>query len=263
MASSGVRKNLFAYEKSFRTCDRAVEMTESKKWSDILASVAILFASLLIGQLTSPGLNSAGAVMRPGSAAANLDMLLDRLQQHYQATKSFSAKFDETITRAGAPPLQRSGLIYYQKPGKLRWEFEGSQPETIVSDGKTIYDYDPALNQVVETPLAQAFRSQAAAAFLLGAGNVKRDFKAEALPAPNSNVLVHVALTPKNGGERIEAGIDRKSYNIVTLSIGDAMGNRTDLRFSDIKLNQPLRASQFTFTPPDGADIVSSRGAAQ
>jgi outer membrane lipoprotein carrier protein len=232
----------------------------SKKASRARPSAAILSALLLIGQLTSPGLNRAGAAMSPGSAPANLDILLDRLQQHYQVTRSFSAKFDETVTRAGAPPLQRSGVIYYEKPGKLRWEFEGSQPETIVSDGKTIYDYDPALNQVVETPLAQAFRSEAAAAFLLGAGNVKRDFKAEAIIAPNSSGLVHVALTPKQGGERIEAGIERKTYNIATLSIGDAMGNRTNLSFSNIELNRPLHASQFTFTPPDGTDIVSSGG---
>jgi outer membrane lipoprotein carrier protein len=235
-------------------------MNRSRKAFSLRPSAAILLVSLLIGQLTGPGLNRAGAMLSPGPAPAKLDMLLDRVQQHYQATKSFSAKFDETITRAGAAPLQRSGIIYYEKPGKLRWEFEGSQPETIVSDGKTIYDYDPALNQVVETPLAQASRSDAAAAFLLGAGNVKRDFKAEAITAPSSSGLVHVALTPKQGGQRIEAGIERNTYNIATLSIGDAMGNRTNLSFSDIELNRPLHASQFMFTPPDGTDIVSSGG---
>jgi outer membrane lipoprotein carrier protein len=235
-------------------------MNRSRKAFSLRPSAAILLVSLLIGQLTGPGLNRAGVMMSPEPAPAKLDMLLDRVQQHYQATKSFSAKFDETITRAGAAPLQRSGIIYYEKPGKLRWEFEGSQPETIVSDGKTIYDYDPALNQVVETPLAQASRSDAAAAFLLGAGNVKRDFKAEAIIAPSSSGLVHVALTPKQGGQRIEAGVERNTYNIATLSIGDAMGNRTNLSFSDIELNRPLHASQFMFTPPDGTDIVSSGG---
>jgi len=235
-------------------------MTRSKTASRIRPSAAILFALLLTRQFTSLGLYSAGAAMSPTDAGANLGTLLDRLQLHYQATKSFSAKFDETITRPGAPPLQRSGVIYYEKPGKLRWEFDGSQPETIVSNGKTIYDYDPALNQVVETPLAQASRSNPAAAFLLGAGNVKRDFKAEAIIAPDSSGLVHVALTPKQGGQRIEAGIDRKTYNIATLSISDAMGNQTNLSFSNIELNRPLHASQFTFTPPDGADIVSSGG---
>jgi outer membrane lipoprotein carrier protein len=217
---------------------------------------AIFFVLLLIRQLASLGLNGACAATTPDSSAASLDRVLDRLQQHYQATKSFTAKFDETITRAGAPALQRHGVIYYEKPGKLRWEFEGSQPETIISDGKTIYDYDPGLNQVVETPLAQAFRSQAAAAFLLGVGNLKHDFTAGPISAADSPRWVEVALTPKQGGERIEAGIERKTYNIATLSIEDAMGNRTYLSFSNIRLNEPLDASQFTFTPPDGADVV-------
>jgi outer membrane lipoprotein carrier protein len=217
---------------------------------------AILLALLLNWRLASSALNEASAAMSADSSAGSLNRVLDNLQLHYQATESFSAKFDETVTRAGVPPLQRSGVIYYEKPGRLRWEFDGSQPETIISDGTTIYDYDPGLNQVVETPLARAFRSQAAAAFLLGAGNVKRDFKAEGIS--DSHGVLQVGLTPKQGGERIEAGIERKTFNIVTLSIGDPMGNRTCLSFSNIMLNQPLQASQFTFRPPDGADIVKA-----
>jgi outer membrane lipoprotein carrier protein len=233
-------------------------MKKTERVSGILPSTIILVGLLLLGLLVSSG--PAGAVISAGAAPEHLDVLLDHVQQHYQSTRSFSAKFDETITRPGALPIRRSGVIYYEKPGKLRWEFEGSQPETIVSDGKTIYDYDPALNQVIETPLAQASRSEPAAAFLLGVGNVKRDFTSEAIIAPNSRGLVHVALTPKQGGQRIEAGIERTTYNIATLSISDAMGNRTDLSFSNIELNQPIQAAQFTFTPPDGADIVSSGG---
>jgi outer membrane lipoprotein carrier protein len=233
-------------------------MKRSGKVSSLRPSIAFFFGLLVLGLLASLG--SASAVIRPGAAPVNLDALLDRLQRHYQSTRSFSAKFDETITRPGVPPIRRSGVMYYEKLGKLRWEFEGSQPETIVSNGKTIYDYDPALNQVIETPLAQASRSEPAAAFLLGAGNVKRDFKAEAITGPNSSALVHIVLTPKQGGQRIEAGIERETYNIVTLSISDAMGNRTNLSFSNIELNQPMHAAQFTFTPPDGADIVNSGG---
>jgi outer membrane lipoprotein carrier protein len=229
------------------------EMAKSRDAS-CFGSVTILIGFLLIGQLISVNLNAVAA-MTPESVAS-LDAKLDRLQQHYQTTRSFSARFDETITRAGAPPIQRSGLIYYEKPGKLRWEFEGTQPETIVSDGNTIYDYDPGLNQVVETPLAQASQSQAAAAFLLGVGNVKRDFKAEAILSRDSDALFNIVLIPKRGGERIEAGIERSTYNISTLSINDAMGNRTHFGFTDVKLNQPMQAAQFTFRPPDGADIV-------
>jgi outer membrane lipoprotein carrier protein len=228
-------------------------MNESKTVliiAGVLASLPLMFVSRELG--------SASAAVSLASAPADLNTVLDRLQQHYQSTRTFSARFEESITRPGVPPVQRSGIIYYKKPGKLRWEFEGSQTETIVSDGKTIYDYDPGLNQVVETPLAQAVRSQAAAAFLLGAGDLKRDFNAVGISESDSSGVVHVGLTPRQGGARIEAGIDRKTYNIVTLSIGDAMGNQTYFKFSNIELNPSLEDSRFTFTPPNGADIVSA-----
>jgi outer membrane lipoprotein carrier protein len=151
------------------------------------------------------------------------------------------------------------GVLYYQKPGKLRWEFEGTQPETIVSDGTTIYDYDPGLNQVVETPLDQAFKGQPVAAFLLGAGNLKRDFTVTPLSGPSSDRLQRLELTPKAGGQRLEVGIDPKTYNIGSLTVLDPMGNKTELRFSNVQLNQPQNAAQFQFTPPDGADIVNSQ----
>lgn len=229
-------------------------MTRAKKTSIV---AELLFTLTLVRQFAGWALAPAVAAMSPGPRSS-LNLVVNRLQQHYQQTESFSAKFDETITRPGVPPVQRSGSIYYKKPGKLRWEFEGSQPETIVSDGETIYDYDPGLNQVVETPLTQAVRSQAAAAFLLGAGDLKRDFKAEGISQPDSSGIIRLSLTPKHGGERIEAGIDRKTYNIATLSIMDAIGNGTYFRFSNIELNPPLQESRFTFTPPNGADIVSS-----
>jgi len=192
-------------------------------------------------------------------AAARLERLIARLQHHYQVTESFSAKFRETITRAGAPPRERSGVIHYRKPGRIRWEFADPQSETIVSDGTTIYDYDPGLNQVVETPLRNAFRSQGAVAFILGAGNVERDFSAAPVPEAPADGRDHVALTPKGGGgDRIELGVDPKTSNIMTLKLTDALGNTTALEFSEIERNPPLKASLFEFTPPAGADIVNA-----
>ncbi len=72
----------------------------------------------------------------------------------------------------------------------MRWEFETPDKQTIVSDGETLYSYDPDLNQVSETPLKQALKSSSAISFLLGIGNINRDFKAAFAnpPAPNGPV---------------------------------------------------------------------------
>lgn len=230
----------------------------------LILSLVIGMGALMLALVLGVASFAPPSARADGDARAksvNLNTLVARLQHHYQVTDSFKAKFRETITRAGAPPRERGGVIYYRKPGRIRWEFAGSQPETIVSDGTTIYDYDPGLNQVVETPLRNAFRSQGAVAFILGVGNVERDFKAAAVPAAPADGRDHIALTPKGGGgDGIELGVDPKTSNIMTLRLTDALGNTTALEFSEIERNLPLKVSLFAFTAPAGADIVSAGG---
>src|SRR5690242_8969142 len=116
--------------------------------------------------------------------AAALSQLLHRLQRHYQETTSFTAKFKEQISPAGGMKREREGTVSYRKPGRMRWDFSGQDSEVIVSDGKLLYTYQPDLNQVIETPLEQAFRSSSAASFLLGVGSVERDFDSSSPPDP-------------------------------------------------------------------------------
>lgn len=237
---------------------------EPSTLAKISARVAILVmvAGLGVAVFCAPGyLCCASAASNPPALASakNLKPLLERLQRHYQQTDSFSAKFNETVTRVGAPPRDRTGVVYYRKPGRIRFDFGEPQPETIVSDGTTLYDYDPGLNQVVQAPLRQAFTTQRAAALLLGAGNVEHDFSAATVANSPVDGLEHVALMPKGGGDRIELGLDPKTSNIKWLGLTDALGNVTTFRFSEIQRNLPLKSSLFVFIAPAGADIVSSQ----
>jgi outer membrane lipoprotein carrier protein len=185
--------------------------------------------------------------------------LLNRLQKHYQETNSFRAKFQETISPAGGAKREREGTVYYRKPGRMRWEFAGQDQEVIVSDGKLLYSYQPDLNQVIETPLTQAFKSSSVAAFLLGMGNIERDFDTS-IPKQKSvtDGLKHVALKPKNGGDTVEIGIDPATLDLKTLRLTDALGDLTELSFTDISSGAPLSDHLFAFIPPAGADIVEA-----
>jgi outer membrane lipoprotein carrier protein len=187
-----------------------------------------------------------------------LKTLLDRLQKHYQHTDSFSAKFTEQIAPAGGTKREREGIVYYRKPGRMRWEFGGQDQEIIVSDGKQLYSYQPDLNQVIETPLEQAFRSSSAASFLLGMGNVARDFDASVPSKAPADGLKHVALKPRNGGDTIEIGVDPATLDLRTLRLTDALGDITELTFSQVKNGVPLDDRLFAFVTPAGADIVKA-----
>ncbi len=221
-----------------------------------------LFVMLLTvaGVAGSFGYSGAEVLARePGAShPAELKALLARLQRHYEQTNSFSASFKETVARVGAPPQERTGTVYYSKPGRVRFEFGEPQPETIVSDGKLLYDYDPGLNQVMETPLRNAIKAQAIAGFLLGVGNVGRDFEASR-PAKSANDgLIHLILTPKSGGNPLAIGLDPQTLNIERLKLGDALGNVTTISFSGIKTNIAIEPSRFEFKTPAGADIVTT-----
>jgi outer membrane lipoprotein carrier protein len=224
-----------------------------------------MFTSMLavVSVFASFGDGGAEVLAREANAAqpAELKSLLAHLQRHYQQTNSFSASFRQTVARVGAPPQGRSGKVYFLKPGRVRFEFGDPQPETIVSDGKLLYDYDPGLNQVMETPLKNAIKTQAAAAFLLGVGNVERDFKASRSASPANDGLIHLLLTPKRGGDDIELGLDPRTLNIASLRLADALGNITKIGFSDINTKVAIESSHFEFQTPAGADVVTSMGA--
>lgn len=211
-----------------------------------------------------PATSASAALERSAAASQDasdhgspkLDQILTRLQQHYDSTHSFRAKFSEEITSPGGMKRTRAGTVYFRKIGRMRWEFDPPQRETIVSDGKLVYDYEPDLNQVVEVPVEKAFKTSVTA-FLLGLGNVRRDFDAALPTKAPADGLVHVMLTPKGGGDAMELGLDSRTYNIVNFTLTDQIGDVTKLTFSHIQTNVELKNSLFKFTVPPGVDIVS------
>jgi outer membrane lipoprotein carrier protein len=191
---------------------------------------------------------------------AALKSVLVRIQRHYQATDTFSAKFKEEISPVGAPKRIREGTVYFHKPGRMRWEFTSPEAETIVSDGDKLYSYEPDLNQVVQAPLKQAVRSNAAVGFLLGIGNIQHDFDASVPRSAPRDGSVHLSLTAKTGGDRYQVVLDPVSYDLKAFTITDQLGDVTVLNFNEIRDNPALDDSLFAFKAPPGADIVNAPG---
>jgi len=220
-------------------------------WKAIFAAIVMFLAIGAPVQSETIALSSA-------PVSKDLKHVLDRLQRHYRDTKSFSAKFSEEIATVGAPKRKRQGTVSFRKPGRMRWEFEAPEVQTIVSDGETLYSYDPDLNQVVETPLKQALKASSATSFLLGIGNINRDFKAAFASPARPTGLVDLILDAKAGGYKIEVGLDPKTYNLITLTLTDQLGDTTRIDFSDVHDNVELPDSIFAFKAPAGVDVVTA-----
>ncbi len=227
------------------------------KTSNLLSTIAILLCLGLLAIAPAPCAGDGAAPAAPKAEGLGLEAMVGRLERRYRSTGSFKAKFKEQITTAGGAKREREGAIAYRKPGRVRWDFGPPEEETVVSDGTTLYMYQPDLNQVLETPLKRAFRSSAPAALLLGIGDLERDFSASLPHSPPADGLLHLSLKPKTDGAQVALALNPKTYDIAALTVTDELGNVTALEFSDLQTNVALDEALFDFKVPAGADVVT------
>lgn len=190
-----------------------------------------------------------------GSGRAEALALANRVEQSFSRVSSFKARFTEATVSVGGLSRRRRGTVYYARPGRMRWEFAAPDGQTIVSDGKLIYSYDPDLREVAEMPLGRALKSNVAA-FLLGLQGLRASFDCSIPQAPAHDGLVHLRLVPKEGGEPVKVGFNPRTYLPMSVAMRDALGDSTEVRFEGVQVNLALDPSLFVFDAPAGADVV-------
>jgi outer membrane lipoprotein carrier protein len=186
------------------------------------------------------------------------DQIVDSLQKNYDATVDFVADFrQETEVKTLNRKLKASGKLYFKRPGKMLWRYEEPKGQFVLADGKNLYFYQPEQNQVIKSPLKNAFRSDIPLSFLLGLGNLKKDFNAT-LKDTEENQYV-LGLEPKGelgGFSEVLVAVGRSTSDIDWVSVRDAAANVTTIRFSGMRKEVGVQESLFRFQVPEGVDIV-------
>ena len=157
--------------------------------------------------------------------------------------------------KGGAGKSMQSGEFSFKRPGQFKWLVSKPYEQLILSDGKKLYQYDPDLAQVTERSVSQSIGASPAA-ILFGSGSLDQNFKLA--DRPSSDGLDWLRATPR-GADAGFAHVDIGFRNAMPmrLDILDSFGQTTRIDLSDIVVNPKLSADEFTFTPPDGVDVVS------
>lgn len=191
--------------------------------------------------------------------ASELEQLVADLQTKYQRLTSLTADFTQTYHAPGERARRESGQLQLKKPGKMRWAYTTPEAKLYVSDGKTIYEYLPAERTATRTRAKETDDWRAPFMFLLGRGNLRRDFArlefaSEAPLQAGHRVL---RLIPKRNSDIRELllEVEPKSLRLARLTLLKQGGIRIDFVLTNVQENVALADTVFVFTPPPGTRI--------
>ncbi len=186
--------------------------------------------------------------------------VLDAMHHFFQDSRTVTADFTQKVSRPDGQVVKRAaGRLWISRPGKFRWTYEGSDGEVIVSNGRKVWLYEPALQQATVQPLGTAL-SSTPAALIAGRNPLSRQFTVRILPTGPGG-LDWVLLLPKEGQSQgftsIRMGFDHQG-RLQEMRMEDAFQQTTTLKFSKIHINGPIASSKFRFSPPPGVDVLTN-----
>lgn len=201
---------------------------------------AVLLASAAHGQ---------GSALEP---AQKLGVLLSGLE-------TFQADVRQLIIESSGGILEESEIQFkLKRPNGFYWETIAPFPELIVTDGTTLWNYQPDLLQVTIEPWS-IDDSELAAQLLNGRiEEVQEEY----------NISWGLVNTASSWEFLLEPKDETSPYSRVTLFFGSELldsihidsgnGQRTFWEFENRQINLPLSDSEFTFEPPEDIDVIDN-----
>jgi len=207
--------------------------------------------TLLIKTLLSLGVFLSSAITganETGSARSELEKFAGKLE-------GFQADFTQTVKSQGGEVRDEThGHVWLQSPDKLRWVYSGDFPEVIVADGKNIWIHDVSLEQVTVKPQSSQ-ATDSPLMILADVSQLDEQFKVTELGEYDEMMLLELkSLDSESEFERILLGLIPNGIRMIAME--DAFGQRTEIHFENVLINSMTEPGLFSFTPPEGADVV-------
>ena|SRR5438093_3998028 len=198
-------------------------------------------------------------VLSPATPAQKKDAntLADGVDQTFAKMRDFSADFVHTFEDSLNQKRQEKGHLSLARDRKMRWEYNYPEEKLLVSNGKTVYWFEPAVQQVTRDDVKNISDDQIPMMFLVGRSGLRDQFKQ--IDLFGTQVL---RLTPRRKSDlrQIEIEVDPASYLVHRLVLAYSDGSRSEFMFTNIRTNIGLDPELFEFKVPSGVELVNGFG---
>ncbi|MFZ6753330.1 outer membrane lipoprotein chaperone LolA [Undibacterium sp. Dicai25W] len=214
---------------------------QNKTWHRLVTSVVVA-SSLIIGS---------------GSAYASA---VEQFKSFVSNSKSAKGDFIQQQVKVvdGKPKVIKTsnGIFVFARPGKFIWTYQKPYEQVLQADGDKLFIYDKDLNQVTVKELGNALGSSPAAILFAGAGTADLEKNFILKDVADKQGLEWLEATPKTKDSQFEhIGIGMKDGVPYALELRDSFGQASLITLKNLEKNPALKADQFKFVVPAGADV--------
>jgi chaperone LolA len=151
-----------------------------------------------------------------------------------------------------------SGKLIMKKGNRYRIDLEG---QTIVTDGKSVWSYNKANQQVLIDKYRENPQSFSPDMVLV---NIPENYTPTVIgkESLSGHDVSIVKLTPKSSKpvlKCMKVWVDREDWLLRKVQVLELSDNLTTYTISDIRLNTNVADSQFRFDPPEGTETIDLR----
>lgn len=180
----------------------------------------------------------------------------ERLTEFTAGLKGLDGRFSQQVyDPRGKLKESASGSVALSAPRLFRWEYSRPYPQLIVADGRHVWVYEPDLEQVTKRPQGVEEQNSPLAALI---DTTRLDKQFSVREAGTAQGLEWLELTPRPGQEGgfRSARLGFGPSGLVRMNVVDALGQRTEISFSQWKRNPKFAAGTFRYVPKKGVDVI-------
>jgi outer membrane lipoprotein carrier protein len=198
------------------------------------------------------------------------------LESRYARAHTLKAAFFERFSDGNGSAQSESGVVYFSRPGRMRWDYESPEQKLFLVDGTNVWFYVPADRTASRAKMKESSDWRTPIALLIGKAELSRLCGSIEIVGHTSAAADAPEARPSEAGNTVLRCTPRKSAgegepqdtlrdvlletdpqaHLVRVVIHEAGNVETEFRFGNWQENLPIPESQFHFQPPPGVTIV-------
>jgi len=207
---------------------------------------------------------------RPLPTLTDASSIRHALEQRYHQARTLQAVFYEQYSDGHGGGTAESGVVYFSRPDRMRWDYQSPQDKLFLVDGKNAWYYVPSDKVASRAQIRKSTDWRTPIALLAGKVELGKFCKTIDLVNPGAGASVQrlepqdsvLRCVPRTSSPDSSDAVQEVFFEVqptgflARILIHQPGNLEIEFRFGNWQENVPIPEIQFHFSPPPGVSIV-------